>query len=442
MDLVLWLGMFGLIYWIKSLTHQVSHLEHLSVVGIPLGVSLVAAWLVGGYDRESDFFSLRFASEFVLGGILAAFAGAGLSALVGTYGSSMQTSRMLLILAPVGYTFSALYLRRSLEPVFGRTATTARRILVLGTPEDGAAILTAMAIVGKAANVRVVALNNGATEASLRKALDAETAVQKTEHALDSIVLGREVRQLDPGLSEMLVVLHSNAVPVFVWGAFWQQRLRMLDVMDPSPCWLFDRDFRLARFSVYSHVKRLADVLLASIGLLATSPLLLLIWLAIRVTSPGKGVFQQDRYGYRGWPFTIYKFRTMKMDSEKAGTTTASADPRITRIGKFLRKSRLDELPQLWNVLKGEMSLVGPRPEWSECIKDYENEVPYYHLRHLVKPGITGWAQVNYPYGQDVEDARNKLAFDLYYVKNASMILDCSIILKTLHVIVGRVGGR
>ena len=132
----------------------------------------------------------------------------------------------------------------------------------------------------------------------------------------------------------------------------------------------------------------------------------------------------------------------MTEGSEAAGTTTASNDVRITRVGKYLRQTRIDEIPQLWNVLIGDMSIVGPRPEWSVCVRNYEDKIPCYHLRHLVKPGITGWAQVNYPYGADVDDARKKLAFDLFYLSNASPTLDFCIILKTVYVLFGRVGGR
>ena len=216
----------------------------------------------------------------------------------------------------------------------------------------------------------------------------------------------------------------------------------MHDVHDPSTAWLFDRDFRLNTASVYWHLKRLFDVVHSAAALLLALPLLLLAWVAIRLDSPGPAVFRQQRIGFRGQPFTIYKFRTMELNAEAAGTTTVPGDARITRLGHFLRRSRIDEIPQLFNVLKGDMSFVGPRPEWSVCVELYEQQLPYYHLRHLVKPGITGWAQVNYPYGQDVYDARNKLSFDLYYVSNASLILDSTIILKTLYVILGRIGGR
>ena len=124
----------------------------------------------------------------------------------------------------------------------------------------------------------------------------------------------------------------------------------------------------------------------------------------------------------------------MSTRAEEGPKYTQQADPRVTRVGNFLRASRIDELPQVWNVLKGEMSLIGPRAEWDRLVEEYEREIPCYHFRHLVKPGITGWAQVNYPYGANLEDTRRKLEFDLYYIRHFSFLLDASIVLKTVHV--------
>jgi lipopolysaccharide/colanic/teichoic acid biosynthesis glycosyltransferase len=158
--------------------------------------------------------------------------------------------------------------------------------------------------------------------------------------------------------------------------------------------------------------------------------------------TPGRAFFRQQRIRFRGEPLTLCKFRSMKLNSEAAGTTTIPGLSPITRLGHFLRRSRVDEIPPRLNVLKGDMSFVGPRPEWTVCVDLYEQQLPYYHLRHLVKPGLTGWAQVNDPYGQDVHDARNKLSFDLYYVTHATLVLDCTIMLKPLHVVLGRIGGH
>jgi lipopolysaccharide/colanic/teichoic acid biosynthesis glycosyltransferase len=147
-------------------------------------------------------------------------------------------------------------------------------------------------------------------------------------------------------------------------------------------------------------------------------------------------LFRQVRVGRESEPFTILKFRTMSHPptDEVDDIYTRKGDPRITKLGRWLRKLRLDELPQLWNVLRGDMSLIGPRAEWTKCSERYEKKIPFYHFRHLVKPGITGWAQVNYPYGESDEDAIEKLKYDLYYIRHYSLKLDAMIVLKTLHV--------
>ena len=152
-------------------------------------------------------------------------------------------------------------------------------------------------------------------------------------------------------------------------------------------------------------------------------------------------IFRQSRVGREGHIFTAYKFRTMFMrdqngaTEERADLYTRKGDPRVTRVGRWLRKLRLDELPQLWNVFKGDMSLIGPRAEWVRCAEQYEKGIPFYHFRHLVKPGITGWAQVNYPYGESDEDAVEKLKYDLYYIRHYSLKLDAMIVLKTVHTV-------
>ena len=144
--------------------------------------------------------------------------------------------------------------------------------------------------------------------------------------------------------------------------------------------------------------------------------------------------FFQQRVGRNHVLFPLVKLRTMRVEPEDGDLYTRQDDPRITRVGRFLRTSRLDELPQLWNVLRGDMSLIGPRAEWDRLVAGYEREIPCYHFRHLVKPGITGWAQVNYPYGASTEDTIRKLEYDLYYIRHFSFRLDATIVLKTIHI--------
>jgi len=190
--------------------------------------------------------------------------------------------------------------------------------------------------------------------------------------------------------------------------------------------------------------KRFASIAISIVGLLVSLPLLPLIVLAIKITSAGPFLYRQERVGRDNVIFRCYKFRTMRADAEAdTGPTWAlDDDPRITQVGKFLRMARLDEIPQLWNVLRGDMSLVGPRPERPEFVNDLTCAIPYYSLRHSVRPGITGWAQIRYHYGNSVEDAKEKLRYDLFYIKNMSVGLDILIFLNTIKVIILGTGAK
>jgi exopolysaccharide biosynthesis polyprenyl glycosylphosphotransferase len=194
---------------------------------------------------------------------------------------------------------------------------------------------------------------------------------------------------------------------------------------------------------MFWRIKRLADLAFSALGLTVAGPLFFLpISAAIKIFSPGPVFFSQIRVGRNGQPYRLYKFRTMRVDAEKAtGAVWAKdGDSRITGVGKFLRKTRLDELPQLWNVLKGEMSFIGPRPERPEFVKQLAEHVPFYEEREVVTPGLTGWAQVNHPYGSTYEDARMKLEYDLFYLKNRSLMLDLKILVKTIGVVLTAAG--
>jgi len=198
---------------------------------------------------------------------------------------------------------------------------------------------------------------------------------------------------------------------------------------------LFSPGFCVSRF--IRAYKRLASITLSTIGMLISLPILPFIIVAIKVTSPGPVLYRQRRVGRDGVVFYCHKFRTMRADAEAdTGPTWATDDdPRITPVGRFMRKTRMDEIPQLWNVLTGDMSLIGPRPERPEFVGWLGREIPYYHLRHAVRPGVTGWAQVRYEYGRSVEDAKEKLRYDLFYIKNMSPGLDFLIFFHTIKTI-------
>ena len=220
-------------------------------------------------------------------------------------------------------------------------------------------------------------------------------------------------------------------------AASWLERISgKIEVENLYPSWLvFGEGFR--RSPVFRLIRRAISVVISLIGLVIALPLFPLIVLAIRLDSEGPVFYTQTRVGKGGRPFTLVKFRTMRHDAEAAnGAQWASNnDPRVTRVGRFLRFSRLDEIPQLWCVLKGDMAFVGPRPERPEFVEWLSREIPYYGVRHMVRPGLTGWAQVKYKYGSTVEDAREKLQYDLFYMKNASIGLDLLIMFQTIKTV-------
>jgi sugar transferase (PEP-CTERM system associated) len=244
------------------------------------------------------------------------------------------------------------------------------------------------------------------------------------------------------GMIPMRELLHLRMQGVKIEEATtWLEKISgKIEVENLYPSWLiFGDGFR--RSAPFPTIRRMISFVISLIGLVLTLPLLPLIVLAIRLDSKGPILYTQTRVGQGERHFKVIKFRTMRKDAEaESGPRWADdKDPRVTRVGKFLRSSRLDEIPQLWCVLKGEMAFVGPRPERPEFIEWLSKEIPYYGVRHMVRPGVTGWAQVKYKYGNTVDDAREKLQYDLFYIKNASIGLDLLIMFQTVKtVLLGR----
>jgi len=235
---------------------------------------------------------------------------------------------------------------------------------------------------------------------------------------------------------EELLELRLRGVKVEEATSWLEKITGRIEVEQLYPSWLiFSEGFRLTNFKRL--IRRIVNFSAAFVGFILSLPLLPLIALTVKLSSPGPALYRQERVGRRGATFFCYKFRTMRQDAEAdTGATWATDDdPRITRVGKFLRSSRLDELPQLWCVLKGDMNFVGPRPERPEFVEWLSREIPYYGVRHVVRPGITGWAQVKYKYGNTLADAREKLQYDLFYIKNASLGLDLLIWFQTVKIV-------
>jgi len=242
---------------------------------------------------------------------------------------------------------------------------------------------------------------------------------------------------------EALLTCKLRGVDVEEGTTFYEQLSGKILLENLRPSWIiFSSGFVVS--PLMQLLKRLVDILLSGVGLVLAAPLIPVIALLIKIDSRGSVFFTQERVGQNGQLFVLIKFRSMQADAESAtGPVYANVgDYRVTRVGRLLRTTRLDELPQLLNVLRGDMSFVGPRPERPYFFEQFEKEIPYYGQRWSVKPGITGWAQVSYPYGSTLEDAIEKLRLDLYYIKNMSLFLDLFIILKTVKIVLLGQGAR
>lgn len=325
------------------------------------------------------------------------------------------------------------------------TAAFRRRVLVLGAgararrikalaerPESGFAV------------VSFIGMNEGTPqldEAIPRSAIhDLGRFVENV--GASEVVLALEERRNALPLKDLLRI-KTHGVHVNDFSSFLERETGRVDLDTLNPSWLIFSDGFSSGRMLSSVAKRVFDVVASGLLLALTFPLIALFACLVKVDSKGPAFFRQTRVGLYGQPFTVLKLRSMRLDAEANGAQWAEKnDPRITRLGRFIRELRIDELPQVWTVLAGRMSFVGPRPEVPAFVNDLEDKLPYYAERHMVKPGITGWAQINYPYGASVEDARTKLEYDLYYAKNYTPFLDLLILLQTVRVILWPEGAR
>ncbi|HSQ95959.1 MAG TPA: TIGR03013 family XrtA/PEP-CTERM system glycosyltransferase [Croceibacterium sp.] len=325
------------------------------------------------------------------------------------------------------------------------TATFRRRVLVLGAgarawrirklaerPESGFSV------------VGYIAMGPGhcTVEQAIPRSAIADLSHHVQNLGASEVVLALEERRNALPLKDLLR-LKTAGVHVNDFSSFIERETGRVDLDTLNPSWLIFSDGFSSGRMLSSAAKRAFDLVVSGVVLLLTFPVIALFALIVKLDGHGPAFFRQRRIGLYGEPFEVIKLRSMCIDAEKGGAKWAEKnDPRVTRIGKFIRTLRIDELPQAWSVLCGRMSFVGPRPEVPAFVDDLEDKLPFYAERHMVKPGITGWAQVNYPYGASVEDARAKLEYDLYYAKNYTPFLDLLILLQTLRVVLWPEGAR
>lgn len=286
------------------------------------------------------------------------------------------------------------------------------------------------ALVGKSLiNPRVIGLTSELSEVVRRE-------------SIDRIVVAMGERRGQFPTDQLLLLSLSGNVSIEECASFYERLTGRVSLEMIRPSWLiFSGRGRQARLNALVRIALHRAV--ALIGAILSLPIAILTALLIKIDSRGPVLYKQERVGKNGRPFTLMKFRSMRTDAEKDGPVWAStSDNRVTRVGRVIRKIRIDEIPQFWNILRGDMNFVGPRPERPHFISQLAQEIPYYEQRHLIAPGLTGWAQIKYPYGASIEDARQKLQYDLYYIKNQSLMLDAAIMFETIKIILFGRGAR
>jgi exopolysaccharide biosynthesis polyprenyl glycosylphosphotransferase len=401
------------------------------VLALTVGVVSFAAGL---YSPDLYGETRRLLAGSALGGCLALPAAWLAGHAAGIDFNARAGTGALLLAALAGWVLFVLAVRLAFSHAV-RANLFVRRVLVVGAGSDDAAA------------VRLVAALRSLRRGSFRviSVLAARDAARLTPALLKGRkIWGIIVTDAARGLlvPEQLAGWQKRGCRLHGEAEFWETRLRRIDIDHPVAAGTPQPSVPRRRV-LDAALSRAADILLGLLLLLFTMPLMLVTALLVKFDSPGPVLYRQERVGLHGRLFTVLKFRSMRVDAEARGPVWASArDPRVTRIGALIRRTRIDELPQLVNVLRGEMSFIGPRPERPHFVEQLTGAVPLYCERAQVKPGLTGWAQVNYPYGASVEDARAKLSYDLYYVKHRSPALAVLILVSTVWVVLFQKGAR
>lgn len=408
-------------------------------------VSIILTSLVGGYENTSHMLSLRFMVEYLIAQLIALMSSLVLIYFAVEYDSSMYPARANILLVLLLFPVLGLCYRRLLFSRLG-VALEKKLIYVIGVGPMARNFHRVLVRSGLPYKVSFFDPNEKRAGKPLVSELSDSPVIQgdllqslnDNLQALDTVVIAERKYNISEDLARRLADLHFNQIKVQSLLSFFAETWKMVPISEVSHFWLMEEDrFQLNKSYTYDRIKRFFDIVLSCLLIAVFLPVIIITAFLIKLESRGSVLFVQDRIGKNRTSFRLYKFRSMYIDSKRKGLYTQDDDERITKVGRLLRRTRIDELPQLWNVLKGDMSVIGPRPEWTECVKLYESDIYFYHYRHLVKPGITGWAQVNYPYGASAQAAIDKLEYDLFYVSNYSFHLDFSICLKTIYIMLG-----
>ncbi|MGI9087344.1 MAG: sugar transferase [Chthoniobacterales bacterium] len=463
-DVLVWLTIFSSASVIRGDAFYSTPMQFLVIAFLQLAVIISALFVVGGYNRYTEMRGLPYATEHLLTLVGAAAISSLLVYSAATFDQTMKPSRSVMLLSFVAFVVLSLMYRRLIWS-FVAASTANRAFLVLGGGPLAVEFYRTYKASVNRQRLEFVALRperigqrlSGPGSPILEGDLD--TKLDRLGFGYSGVIVAERIDRLQPELLERLVRTQFQKVRVYTLESFHEAHWRHVPIESLDPYWPLQMGFQLSRNSPFHYLKKSFDLIFSTVLVILAAPLFGLIVLAVWLEDGRPVIFRQARVGRDSQTFTAYKFRTMRMRnqrkvaSEDEGSDalgegrapggeapaddlyTRRDDPRITRTGRWLRKLRLDELPQIWNVLRGEMSLIGPRAEWTKCVERYEKIIPFYHFRHLVKPGITGWAQVNYPYGESEADAIQKLKYDLYYIRNYSLKLDLMIVLKTVYTV-------
>jgi len=412
--------------------------------------NLISLYALGLYRREAVLQTRESLGRVPLAVSIGAVGTAVLLVLLSGWIGSPANRVRLFSGAVIGFCFSGVVARLILSVMKSR-GTFQRHLLVVGAGTRAWDLVCMLRNEGRHPQYRITFVHDdayGRTDPRLLAELgnglellagvDPLTAAHRCKP--DEVVVAPDERRGMP--LDTLLACKKEGYPVLQYLTFLEHEIRRVDIRRVEVGWLlYSTGFYFG--TIDNALKRLLDVAVSVVLLVVFSPFLVGAAIAIRLDDGGPILYSQERLTRNEKPFRILKLRTMRTDAEKAGAVWAKeADPRITRVGNFLRRTRIDEMPQLFNVLRGDMSLVGPRPERPTFIEGLAKELPLYHERHMVKAGLTGWAQINYPYGASLDDARSKLSYDLYYVKNFSILFDLLILLQTLRVVLWPSGAR
>lgn len=439
-DILILVGMANLVTMTRILPHSYLYILSPSIIAIPM---VLALYLFSMYSVDRN----PFKREYLINYVIASCTGSLILAWILYFiiGTNIFTDYWLaltlsvLIIAMYAWRIVFIHVSKMLKP---------KPILIVGAGDLGRMVYNELQ--NWKEKYKVVGFiddkeSAGRLENGSKEVIGNSNDLYKIAGSRDvSAVIIALKHEKSSELIKNLLNCRMKGILIYDSPTFYETLSRKIPVEALNDNWFVSTTLYALRKSFYSvAIKRVVDIFMALIGMILFSPVILVIMALIKLDTAGPILYRQTRVGLNDDEFELLKFRSMKVDAEKNGAVWAGKnDERVTRVGRWIRKMRMDEIPQLWNVLRGDMSFIGPRPERPEFVQMLEKGLPYYSVRHAVKPGVTGWAQVNYPYGASVKDALEKLGYELFYMKNMSFLLDIHILLRTVRVVMFGSGAR